>query len=198
MLLTRILLICVLGLIAITVSKHTSFSRRTTIVASTVLILVITTISSIYPFENAFYSFSTPEKAFSYAQSGKVLDVVEGQKSCMVVYQDASGYDTWLAPKGDTGYKLPGFYETKTHRLQMTFLGDTSVFVKQINGDFYFQTGFVYSANPVITDASGKSIPVHTDVLSDESKVFVFAYDYTTVPIETYSIFIDNEQFSFQ
>ena len=68
--------------------------RRRRIAASlgAALCLLTVTISAMFPVENLVMSFRSPEDVFSYMESGEVLDVLEGDASCAVIYADGG---TW-------------------------------------------------------------------------------------------------------
>jgi hypothetical protein len=65
----------------------------------------------LFPFENAFIRFDTPEQAFSYATTGKFDYVIEGENSSMVVYkEDSNTYSHIFLLKDEKGYMLNSFY----------------------------------------------------------------------------------------
>lgn len=67
--------------------------RRIAAVLGAALCLLAVTVSAMFPAENLVMSFRSPEDVFSYMESGEVLDVLEGDASCAVIYADG----TWPA-----------------------------------------------------------------------------------------------------
>jgi len=67
---------------------------------------------------------------------------------------------------------------------------NTSVFIKQIGGDFYFQTGFVSRVCPVIKDVYGKSVASIANNIPGSKDVFVFAYGFISGPLDGYKLLI--------
>ena len=93
-------------------NSHLRLKRRLLIIAL-ILIVALTMISVFIPIENTFVSFSTPESAFHYTNSGEVQLIVEGKKSDLVV-ADKKDTDTLLIiPKTDIGWKLGLGSDTK-------------------------------------------------------------------------------------
>lgn len=62
-----------------------------------------------FPPENLFMRFDTPEEAFRYTSSRKVLETVENCESCMVLYEGRGDEPvSWCAlQKSESGWKLP-------------------------------------------------------------------------------------------
>lgn len=69
-----------------------------------IIYLMMIIILFIFPIENTFYSFDSPEGAYKYnhAIKDEVYDVIEGQESCLVLSSTGMVY----APKSDNRYKL--------------------------------------------------------------------------------------------
>lgn len=65
-----------------------SGARRIAAVLGAALCLLAMTVSAMFPAENLVMSFRSPEDVFSYMESGEVLDVLEGDASCAVIYAD--------------------------------------------------------------------------------------------------------------
>lgn len=70
--------------------------------------LIITVLLLMFPIENAFATFSTPQSAFSYSQTGKVQIVVNGKNSSMVVADENGTNKIAVFPKSDdlSGWKI--------------------------------------------------------------------------------------------
>ena len=53
-----------------------------------VLCLGLISVSGMFPIENLFINFKSPESVFNYTNSGKVNDVLYGKESCMAIYSN--------------------------------------------------------------------------------------------------------------
>ena len=70
--------------------------------------------TSFLPFENALVTFSSPQAAFSYSARGEIIDVIQGERCCMVLRIAANGFYTqMLLPKTEQGYKIAAFGSAK-------------------------------------------------------------------------------------
>ena len=57
---------------------------------------------------------ASTERAFHYFQSGKIKEIIDGQESCLVIYNDGnSTYGYNIIPKTERGYKIPSYFEMK-------------------------------------------------------------------------------------
>lgn len=70
---------------------------------------------SVYPVENLFVSFDSPQKAFNYYTFGEIEKTVDGEESCMIVYRNRNNtYQELIMQKTEKGYKLPSEILSKT------------------------------------------------------------------------------------
>lgn len=77
--------------------------------------IVLSTLSTIFPFENAFITFETAQEAFSYACTGDVEYELEGENSCLFIYlKDENTYSHFIVKKENGGYKIASQYSLKT------------------------------------------------------------------------------------
>ena len=89
--------------------------KRAASIISVLLILCLISLTAVFPVENLFVHFETPESAFRYASSGTVVNTIPGSDSCLVVYStDSSTYRETIFPMTEQGYQLPNFYGVKT------------------------------------------------------------------------------------
>ena len=63
----------------------------------------------IYPLENLFVRFKSPESVFNYSTTGDIDMVVEGSESCMIVYSQAEEmrHLNVIFPRRTNGYIIP-------------------------------------------------------------------------------------------
>ena len=86
--------------------KQIKMQWRILVVAAMVLLF---SLLQQFPPENLFMRFDTPEEAFRYTSSRKVLETVENCESCMVLYEGRGDEPvSWCAlQKSESGWKLP-------------------------------------------------------------------------------------------
>ncbi|MEI3124243.1 MAG: hypothetical protein V8S81_10905 [Oscillospiraceae bacterium] len=82
--------------------------RRIAVVPGAALCLLAVTVCAMFPAENLVTPFRSPEDALSYMESGEVLDVLEGDASCAVIYADGRHMaGNPIAAKAADGYHSP-------------------------------------------------------------------------------------------
>lgn len=111
-----------------------------------VLSVILGIISCFIPFENAFITFSSPEKAFKYSNTNDIYTVVEGSNSALVVSKGSEGIELLIVPKVEDRWKIS--VGSKTYSLKIDEYntvvvnvlknedtGDCYLSVNDINGD---------------------------------------------------------------
>lgn len=79
-----------------------------------VLCLVLISVSGMYPIENLFINFESPESVFKYTNFGEVEDVLYGKDSCIIIYSNRNSTGgCYIIPKTEKGYKIPNYFATK-------------------------------------------------------------------------------------
>ena len=101
------IIFAVLSFLIVKKSKRVNKKRILTIIF--ILCLLLASVSFLFPAENLFFSFGTPESVFRYVQGGKVEDVVCGNASCMLIYRNTSDSagGHFIALRSTEGYKIP-------------------------------------------------------------------------------------------
>ena len=103
--------------------------------------MILYVVLSYLPFENAFYSFATPEEAFAYKNPGVTnIDlVVEGQESAYVVGSKANKNRYSYFQKAKDGWKLD--IGTVHKKVAIAVLDNGFVFVYQYkdSNDYYVE-----------------------------------------------------------
>lgn len=108
--LARIIFCAVIGrLVYCFVKKQITSQKYRKIFLIVLMTMMIGFYQAIYffPLENYIYSFSAPEEIFRYTAQGKIIDVVEGKETCMIILQrpDAA-YSTLYVRKEKGSYKI--------------------------------------------------------------------------------------------
>ena len=178
----RIALALIAAAVAYGISKallHAKKNRRLWISGLVGVIVLI--LSSLYPFENLFYHFQSPEQAFHYASTGTVQKVIDGEDSCMVIYaKDQSNYSQYFVLKSAQGYQLPPPSDCK--QVANTFGPDGIFNVWQVTGtQDYYVDGVVHlkeQENIInVLDSSGQILDTEIYILDGTEYIYFYLPD---------------------
>lgn len=175
----------------IMISKsHTTHKRLWLIVAFSVL-LIITTITALIPIENTFVTFSSPQSAYNYSNSGYVKLIVNGEKTDFVVASKNDTYVYSIVPKSDDGWKLGIGLGTK--RIVQTLSDEISVYVYQYkNSNDYYITVLDKSGGPYeINDNRQSEFQCLEEFNSALNKTFYTYYAYINGYDEQYALAVN-------
>lgn len=75
-------------------------------ITAVVVFFVVNMALSLFPAENAFMSFATPEKAARYTGIGEVVCVAEGEESGLLITKQRSGVQVQIYPKKDGKWQI--------------------------------------------------------------------------------------------
>lgn len=95
------------------VKAKTKFKR---IVSSMLIMVLITSVMTFFTvsIENLLCRFDTAESAFHFNHSEEIIDIVEGDASCMVIYKkNKNTISAYYLYKSDTNYKIPNVISSK-------------------------------------------------------------------------------------
>lgn len=70
------------------------------------IVSLLDTALYMWPFENLFIDFSSPEDVFKYTTTGDIDKILYGDNSCMIIYTNDNSKDIMFARKDDNGYKI--------------------------------------------------------------------------------------------
>ncbi|MBQ8789843.1 MAG: hypothetical protein IJZ51_00855 [Ruminiclostridium sp.] len=156
-------------------NKKKLLRKKSVAIITIVSIIAFTSLISIFPVENAFIRFDTPEQAFSYVETGKFDYVVEGESSSMVVYKkDSNTYSQIFLLKDEKGYMLNSFYGyTLTDRM---LDGNYALDIFKVkNTDDYYITGVLVSDTSNV-ELKSDTRDVKYDIRYNENNNFFSAY----------------------
>ncbi len=161
-------------------------------VVSCVLILLLL---CIFPFENIFLSFETPEKAFQYAATGEIVETVTSSESVAMLYKrGANTYSPFFAVKAGKGYKLCPFYSTE--KIAQAHMDSLTISVYRLkNAEDYYITisGFADEKIDVSdTDASQFNL-IYTEMSNNTVVNCISAINYS----EDYCLYLNGKQLKF-
>lgn len=158
--------------------------------------IILFIFSGIFPFENIFISFDTPENALDYwTTHGKIIHIIDGEDSCLVVYyakDSESKIGLEYFPKDDSGYKLPTVLTKKIIICKFTNNGLIELDYIRGTNDYYIYGD--YHANddcPAIADEIGTKFINQKDTSIENLHSF-YGYINGKLP-KPYKINIDGE-----
>lgn len=189
-----VLSVVAIGLIIVLVRKN-NVNRKKLITPLLIgLCVLVISLTSIFPIENTFMTFDTPESVFDYMNLGEIHTVIYGEDSCMIVYfEDASTYGYLYIPKDDDGYKIPNYYSTT---IVYSELDAHNYFkVKRVIGtdDYYITGSSLSSEEPLIIDFNNREVPHY--LLSTVGEYSFIFYGYIEDYTDAYFITINDRRF---
>lgn len=122
--------------------------KRRFYMISLLFAILCSTLSFLFPFENVFVTFSTPESAFAYANSGNVKLVIGGSKTDFVVAEKGDINIYSIIPKAEKGWKLSVGFDTK-NIIQKVSNGIVIYVYQYKNTDDYYITIFDTNGGPL-------------------------------------------------
>ena len=161
-------------------------------IISFVVFIAFATVSVVFPFENMFVDFKTPQAAYSYYRnSPPIYKVIEGEDSCFVISQtdDFSTIQQCLFLKKDGKFKLPTSFSYKTVSKYVGNIGMFELINFRGTDDYYLNASYFKTANKGgLSDDLGTEF---IEVNSSDSEVFSVAYLHNLN--EAYKIKINGE-----
>lgn len=147
---------------------------------SVALCLILVSASAVYPVENLFVDFKSPESVFNYTNFGEVNDIVYGKESCMVIYTDRnSSGGHYIIPRSEKGYKIPSFFASK--KVSNKFDKDGNFDVYNVSGtNDYYVVGIILAdtVEPEIVDSENRPVKYITIDMGDTETKTVVIYSY--------------------
>jgi hypothetical protein len=80
-------------------------------IVALILLAIFCLLLSLVPIENLFITFGFPQSVFCYANTGTLLDVVDGDNSCMIICRTSgNALVLFIHPKTADGYKIGTYW----------------------------------------------------------------------------------------
>ena len=93
--------------------RFTSISLKKTVLFALLISAGITTVSALFPTENAFVSFPSPQAAYQYHNFGEIQQILSGQRSDLIVAQNGDKNIHAICPKTPDGWKIGCAFDLK-------------------------------------------------------------------------------------
>ena len=140
--------------------------------------MVVLSASVMFPVENLFINFKTPESVFNYANSGKIYEIIYGKNSCMAIYSKNDGtVSHYIIKKKKKGFKIPGSFITEkvSHKFDKSALFD----VYNVKGtkDYYvFGAVHLKDAQSKIEVFNEKNEKSESNIVRVKNTNFIYFY----------------------
>lgn len=135
----RIILLVIVSVCVVWIIKKSKCKfKKVFSTLTVVLCIVLVSISSMFPVENLFLSYQSPEKVFNYVKSGQIYNIIDGRESSLIIYNtDNSTYGFYIIPKTSDGYKIPNYFTQKKISHKFNKQGAFDVYNVQGTQDYY-------------------------------------------------------------
>jgi len=149
-----------------------------------------------YPIDALIHTFPTPEAVAEYVCPGKLLEIIDGEESALIVYQDEkNSLCTMVAPKTQTGYRVGGYNSDVTNL--STSIGACHVTIRESRrcSDRYVAVFGLISNNVLtVTDSMMSQFSVLTyPYPADDTLTIIGAFAFLNeFDINTYELTIDS------
>lgn len=165
---------------------------------SVLVMVLVTSVMSFFTvsIENLICKFDTAESAFHFNHSEEIIDTVEGQSSCMVIYEkNENTIGIYYLYKSDTNYRIPNIISSK--RVKNTLNTDITFNVAKVIGtNDYYINGLTLSNENIDYISNNKNGHIKKFAIasnvSNQQRFFIYDYidDYET---NDYYLIINDE-----
>lgn len=159
--LIRIVLWVIVSVILCFIVKRSNIVRKKLAsILGVILCMIIISISGVFPIENSFINFQTPESVFNYTNTGEIIDIVYGNESCMSIFSKENnngGY--YFIPKSENTYKIPNYYYNRKIIHNFNSRGSFDIFNPKNTKDYYIYGVTVTNEDNIdIVDSDNKIV----------------------------------------
>ena len=120
------------------IRRSSAVRKRALMITSIVLLMLLMSLTAMFPVENLFLHFDTPEDVFHYTNTGDIYGRVGGESSSMILYATSPNtIGKYIVPKADTGYVIPTYLSNKTVWNSMDSNGVVQVYWQKGTQDHY-------------------------------------------------------------
>ena len=157
-------------------------------IITVVVFFIVSMALSLFPAENAFMSFATPEKAARYTGIGEVVCVAEGEESGLLITKQRSGVQVQIYPKKDGEWQIgTGIsFSQSSYAIEK---GMITLYQYKPTGEHYISV-ILFGTDVPIQDSIGSVFETYKQ---DEISAEHFSVYYAYIPQfdDTYTVTID-------
>lgn len=148
--------------------------RHSATVALLLSCVLLCGLFNMWPVENAFFSFQSPNDVFSYMHREGPSLLIEGRKSALVVAKDETESIIYeIVPKTKSGWKLPTI--TSSKEIVRRFYGATHVQIYSCSNEDYYVFVIANDIN-TIRDNKGSKFQCEKRMVGGRSITSGYAY----------------------
>lgn len=176
---------------ALCIQKPGISQKRRRIALALAAGVVLTTLSALFPVENAFITFSSAESSYHYTNVGKVNLTVSGEQTDLVVAQKGNANSLLIIPKSEDGWKIGIGVYTKSAFYTASNGATVRVYRYKNSSDYYVE----------VLDSAGDKAEVTDNCNSEFHSVERFNtaldkncytyYAYVSNLDDTYTVLVD-------
>lgn len=192
------LIIGIIVFIALTVLAGAMFSNKHKgRFLSTVISIMLLLVLCFIPVENLFYTFDSPEDAYTYFNYGREVElVVSGDESDLVIGSQDGSYTYLIVPKTDDGWKVGLGIDTKRRAKSGSDGTFITIFQYKNTADYFVEVTVIGESVASISDSYDSKFYT-LDRQSSLSKSVVTYYAYMPNFDSQYSVEVNGTAFSF-
>lgn len=199
-----IVMILLFFITALIVNKITK-TKKLKILLFIIIILSLTIVTSLSTTSliNYLSNFDTPKNAFDFTHSEKIVDIIQGDESCMIIYKTDDNVLSWdYILKSDNKYKIPYDFISKQVFQSLSKKGNFNVYNVKGTNDYYI-IGIIVTENDNLTIVNNNNINVNyiiaNEIIVDNKKQkTIYLYDTINKSINDYYLIINDEKIIFQ
>lgn len=150
------------------------------------------------PVENLIVGFSTPESAFSYNNSGEIMEICEYDNCALVIAATGDGeITTHVIPKKDGKWKLETFYNRRREVTTKNYCMVERLYVPNSDDCLIIVThstsGNIADAPTNVADSRNTKFKV-----ADYPDMITFYYGFVENMDDSYTLHVDGEKIKFE
>lgn len=188
------LLLLALIVAALIIGKSNYRNKKKNLICISVLCTVFVFVSGIFPVENFFVNYKSPESVFKYTKNGTVYDIINGNESALVIYREINGtYSHYIVPKNADGYKIPTAFSERKVLHKIDHNGVFDIYNANDTDDYYVFGAVNFGDNDKeisVYDSNDKKIECAVTRVESTNFIFFFLNDFS----DDYYLVINGER----
>lgn len=167
-----------LSALGIVVLHKTKIKRKKLIsVLSVLWCICLVFLISVFPIENAFVTFDSPESVVFYTKHQKTIKIVHGKESCVAISQtDNSSYTSTFVLKDEDGYKIAYYFSVQQVLENSNGKASFTVYKVRDTQDYYISFTVVGFGSKEIDFYNGNDELIDCEIVNVDGSFFRWIY----------------------